>query len=114
MKYCSKCIIPETRPDQFLDKDGVCNACKSYEQRKEIDWDKRLNHYEKNINKNKNKNNSSKWDCVIPSSGGKDSTYQAIRARELDLNKKKEWKLKIQLKVLNCLLKIVAFLMSNL
>jgi len=84
MKYCSKCIIPETRPDQFLAKDGVCNACKSYEQRKEIDWDNRLNQLKEIINKNKNR--SSKWDCVIPSSGGKDSTYQAIRARELGLN----------------------------
>ena len=84
MKYCIKCIIPETRPDQFLDKNSVCNACKSYEKRKEIDWDQRLKQLKKIINKNKNK--SGKWDCVIPSSGGKDSTYQAIRARELGLN----------------------------
>tara|TARA_B110000858_G_scaffold196259_1_gene254639 strand:- start:1511 stop:2701 length:1191 start_codon:yes stop_codon:yes gene_type:complete len=84
MKYCNKCIIPETRPDQFFNKDGVCNACESYELRKEIDWDKRFNDLKEIINKIKDK--SGKWDCVIPSSGGKDSTYQAIRARELGLN----------------------------
>ena len=84
MKYCSKCIIPETRPDQFLNKDGVCNACKSHEHKKKIDWDIRLKELNEIISKNKNK--SGKWDCVIPSSGGKDSTYQAIRAKELGLN----------------------------
>ena len=84
MKYCSKCIIPETRPDQFLNKDGVCNACKSHEHKKKIDWDIRLKELNEIITKNKNK--SGRWDCVIPSSGGKDSTYQAIRAKELGLN----------------------------
>ena len=42
MNYCKNCIIPETRPDQFLDKHGICNACKSYEEREKIDWKNRL------------------------------------------------------------------------
>ena len=84
MNYCKNCIVPETRPDQFLDKNGICNACKSYEERKKIDWKKRSELLKNLIKEKKNKLNY--WDCVIPSSGGKDSTYQAIRARELGLN----------------------------
>ena len=35
MNYCKRCIMPDTRPDQYLGKDGVCNACLSFEYQKE-------------------------------------------------------------------------------
>ena len=38
MKYCKKCIIPDTRPDQIFDSSGVCNACLSYERNQKINW----------------------------------------------------------------------------
>ena len=38
MKYCTNCIMPETRPDQYLNEDGVCNACLSYKYNKKINW----------------------------------------------------------------------------
>ena len=38
MKYCLNCIMPDTRPDQFLNDKGVCNACTSYEINNKIDW----------------------------------------------------------------------------
>ncbi len=84
MKYCKKCIMPDTRPDQIFDKNGVCNACLSYERNKKIDWKKRTEELEKIIKETKSKN--SYYDCVIPSSGGKDSTYQALWARDKGLN----------------------------
>ncbi len=84
MRHCKICIIPNTRPDQFFDNENICNACRSFQGRKKIDWDKRLSQLKEIIKKLKT--NNSKWNCVIPSSGGKDSTYQAIRARELGLN----------------------------
>ena len=84
MKFCSKCIMPETRPDQYLDSNYICNGCKSYQNLKKIDWKKRkANLYE--IIK-KLKLDKKKWNCVIPTSGGKDSTYQAIKAKEIGLN----------------------------
>ena len=85
MNYCSKCLIPVSRPDQSFTKDRVCNACVSYEQRKNIDWDTRWKFFLNKIDEIKKKKTTG-WNCVIPSSGGKDSTYQAIRARELGLN----------------------------
>ena len=41
MQYCTKCLIPSTRPEQVFDENGVCNACLSVARKKEIDWDAR-------------------------------------------------------------------------
>ncbi len=84
MNYCKRCIMPNTRPDQYLNDEGVCNGCLSFDYQKKIDWDKRKNDLlgiisEKKLNKDK-------WNCVVPGSGGKDSTYQIIKAKELGLN----------------------------
>jgi N-acetyl sugar amidotransferase len=76
--------MPSTKPDLVLDKEGVCNACRAYEARGTIDWDKRraelltlLERY---------KQNGRNWDCIVPVSGGKDSTYQVTRMLQLGLN----------------------------
>ena len=84
MNYCNRCIMPDTRPDQYLNEQGICNACISFDFQNKIDWKKRNSDLlkiisEKNLDKNK-------WNCVVPGSGGKDSTYQIIRAKELGLN----------------------------
>ena len=36
MKYCKKCIMPDTRPDQIFNENGVCNACLSFEKNKKV------------------------------------------------------------------------------
>jgi len=41
MRYCRRCIMPETKPDLLIDDEGVCNACRSYEQRRDVDWNAR-------------------------------------------------------------------------
>ncbi len=84
MNYCKRCIMPDTRPDQYLNDNGICNACLSYDLQKKIDWKERELELVKIIKKKKLDNN--KWNCVVPGSGGKDSTYQIIRAKELGLN----------------------------
>ena len=42
MNYCKKCIMPDTRPDQYLNKDGICNACQSHEMMNSIKWEDRI------------------------------------------------------------------------
>lgn len=37
MKYCKKCLQPDTRPG-IVFVDGVCNACRFEESKKNIDW----------------------------------------------------------------------------
>jgi len=85
LTYCSRCVMPDTKPDLLLDEEGICNACRSYENRKTVDWNSR--HQELLVILDKYKNHSGdNWDCIVPVSGGKDSTYQVIRILQLGLN----------------------------
>ena len=36
MKYCKKCVMPDTRPGISFNAEGVCSACQSYEKRKKV------------------------------------------------------------------------------
>jgi len=84
LQYCTRCVMPHTKPDLQMDDEGVCNACRSYERRALVDWSQRKNELLA-IVENYRRNGTS-WDCVVPVSGGKDSTYQVIRMLELGLN----------------------------
>ena len=77
MKYCKKCIMPSTRPEQVFDSDGVCDACRSAARKhKGICWDTRRKEFVEILDRYRSKDGSW-WDCLIPVSGGKDSCYQA-------------------------------------
>lgn len=84
LTYCRQCVMPSTKPDLLLDDDGVCNACRSYENRKTVDWDQRARELE--VILDKYRGNGTNWDCIVPVSGGKDSTYQVIRMLQFGLN----------------------------
>ena len=79
IRYCKLCTIPDTRPDTPFDDDGVCSGCNYYKYRKHIDWAKREDALIKLLKKYKNKNY---YDCVVASSGGKDSTFQVLKMIE--------------------------------
>lgn len=85
IRYCARCVMPETKPDLFIDEEGVCNACRSYEQRKEIDWGQRKKELLKILDRYKSKDKSN-YDCIVPVSGGKDSHFQVIKMLELGMN----------------------------
>ena len=73
MKYCSVCVMPDTRPDLTFDENGVCDACHSFDKKENsIDWKLRRKEFEELIEPYKS-SSSSKYDCLIPVSGGKDS-----------------------------------------
>lgn len=84
IKYCKKCIIPETRPNTEIGTDGLCSGCRYFDFRDKVDWGKRKKIFFEIIKKYK-KNDNSNYDCIIPSSGGKDSTYQVLKILELGL-----------------------------
>jgi len=80
MKYCTRCVQPDTRPGIYFDENGVCGACLYQESVAEIDWDKRwsaLEHIADRI-----RQEYCIYDCVVGVSGGKDSTFQALTARD--------------------------------
>lgn len=77
--------MPDTKPDLKLDEQGVCNACRAYERRTEVDWAARRAELPALLDKYRCKSGSN-WDCIVPVSGGKDSTFQVIRMLQLGLN----------------------------
>jgi N-acetyl sugar amidotransferase len=85
LTYCKRCVMPDTKPDLHLDGEGVCNACRSYEKRAEVNWDVRHRELMQLLEKYR-RSNGCNWDCIVPVSGGKDSTYQVVRMLQLGLN----------------------------
>jgi N-acetyl sugar amidotransferase len=85
IKYCTGCVMPHTKPDLRLDENGVCNACRSYGSRKEVDWESRQKELIALLERYRSAN-ASRWDCIVPVSGGKDSTYQVLRMLQLGVN----------------------------
>ena len=84
LKYCTNCMMPETKPDLSF-HNGICNACINFNDRKKIDWKKRKKELISILERYRN-NSFSNWDCIIPVSGGKDSTYQVVTLIELGMN----------------------------
>lgn len=78
IRYCKKCLFPETKPDLHFNNDGVCSACVAAEQKNVgIDWTQREKDFYEIIGHFKSKEQNRGYDCIVPVSGGKDSTYQA-------------------------------------
>lgn len=77
--------MPDTKPDLRFDQNGLCSACSNIKGRETIDWDARKEEFLTLVEKYKSKDGSN-WDCIVPVSGGKDSTYQVLKLLELGLN----------------------------
>lgn len=74
--YCKKCVTPDSRPKIHFDKDGICSACVSaQEKREEIDWIGRENELREIFDRYRSADRM-EYDCIVPVSGGKDSIYQ--------------------------------------
>lgn len=72
---CKTCIMPNSRPDTpFID--GECQACLNYRHRPQIDWEQRRTELISLLDRHDGR-------VIVPSSGGKDSTYQAIMLKQL-------------------------------
>jgi N-acetyl sugar amidotransferase len=75
MQKCSSCNLPETHETISFNKKKVCNICTNHSEKKEnIDWNSRKKELDKIIKDHKGKFD---YDCIIPFSGGKDSTWAA-------------------------------------
>lgn len=84
IRYCSKCVFPETKPDLFFNEDGVCSACIGAEQKNiSIDWETRKKEFFGIVKHYRKPDNERGWDCIVPVSGGKDSTYQAYFMKKI-------------------------------
>ena len=65
--------MPETHETIIFDEEGVCNICRQNEYKKgKIDWAKKKNELGELIEQYRGKYD---YDCIVPFSGGKDSTW---------------------------------------
>jgi glutamine---fructose-6-phosphate transaminase (isomerizing) len=82
LRRCTKCVLPETFPFIEFYEDGVCNYCKNHRKKNK---EKSLLELKELVGPYRSKN--SKPDCIVPFSGGRDSTYTLHFAKkELGLN----------------------------
>ena len=84
MRYCTRCVLPESHESIQFDSEGVCNICRQAEiKHEEINWTERRKMLDDIVAKYTNKG---EYDCIVPFSGGKDSTFQLwYIVRELGL-----------------------------
>ncbi|MFZ5763160.1 MAG: N-acetyl sugar amidotransferase [Thermodesulfobacteriota bacterium] len=85
IRYCTRCLMPETKPDLEFDASGVCSACRYFEKRGAVDWAARKTELLTILDRYRSREGSN-YDCLIPVSGGKDSHYQVIKMLELGMN----------------------------
>jgi asparagine synthetase B (glutamine-hydrolysing) len=79
LKRCSKCLLPETFPFITYNEKGVCIYCQNHkplEYKGEEALEKLVSKY---------RSNSNQLDCIVPFSGGRDSSY-AIHYIKNELN----------------------------
>ena len=87
MKYCKNCLIPNTRPNGEFNNEGICIPCEYSLDSQQVNYEERLSELRFVISKLISKFKDKRWQCIIGVSGGKDSTRQAIWAKEkLGLN----------------------------
>ena len=82
MKYCKRCVMPNTRPGIYFDEEGICQACRAEEYKDKTDWDARFKELQKKCDQYRGMNGNS-YDCMIAVSGGKDSHYQVYIMKEV-------------------------------
>lgn len=82
MRYCKKCVMPDTRPGISFSPEGICSGCINAENKKRIDYKKRRKELDYICDKYRGMNGFGP-DCAIAVSGGKDSHFQVYYMKEV-------------------------------
>ncbi len=90
VQFCTRCVMSNQRPNSAIefkhtinskkstmkmDDSGICDACRTAEQKENINWTERERELVALLDQYRSKDGS--YDCLVPGSGGKDSAYQA-------------------------------------
>lgn len=75
--FCKNCYCSSARPRVTFDKYGNCNGCQYIKKKKNF------RNLQKQLNEvcNKYRSNDGSYDCIVPWSGGKDSSYVAYKLK---------------------------------
>jgi len=80
VKYCKRCVMPNTRHGLIIDSEGICSSCRHTEYKKKVNWFSREKEFQKLCDKYRSKSDEN--DCIIAVSGGKDSFWQTYTLKE--------------------------------
>jgi N-acetyl sugar amidotransferase len=73
LRRCTRCVTPETHETIVFDEQGVCNICLQHEYKQTaIDWAAKKQDLAALIAQYRDQ---AEYDCIVPFSGGKDSTW---------------------------------------
>ena len=73
MQRCDRCLLPETHETITFDDSGICNVCRQQELKQtQLDWPAKKIELDALVNAYRG---GADYDCLIPFSGGKDSTW---------------------------------------
>ena len=73
IKRCTRCVLPETHETIVFDDEGVCNVCQQHDYKQtQVNWETKKEELDALIETYRGKYD---YDCIIPYSGGKDSTW---------------------------------------
>ncbi len=89
VEFCKTCVISNQRPNSTIEQkhtratkkeviaftNGICDACLTKQHKKEVDWTERERQLEALLAPHRS--GGTKYDCLVPGSGGKDSFMQA-------------------------------------
>lgn len=78
LRRCTKCLLPETFPFIEYDHQGVCNYCNNYKPQNKVQPIENLKALVAPYRRK-----DGKPDCIVPFSGGRDSTYTLHIVKEL-------------------------------
>jgi N-acetyl sugar amidotransferase len=72
-RRCARCLLLETHDTVVFDDEGVCNVCRNNEhKRQHVDWAVREREFRAILDEYRG---THAYDCIVPFSGGKDSTF---------------------------------------
>ncbi len=100
VRYCKRCVMSNQRPTSYpefkhtpdrntptihIDDEGICDACKYADRKREIDWGQRENELRELLDEYRRDDGG--YEVLVPGSGGKDSAYAAhVLSEKYDMN----------------------------
>lgn len=89
-RICTRCIMDTTTSLISFDKDGVCTFCQQYDElaNRTVNRDRviRYTEFEATVKQIKKDSQGQKYNCLLGLSGGVDSSYMALIAKDYGLN----------------------------
>lgn len=74
--FCKRCVYPTIAATPItLDGEGICSGCRTHEEQERVDWKEREQWFRELCDEYRDASGT-KYDCLIPVSGGKNSFYQ--------------------------------------